>query len=125
MLVFHTGGSMKKLSTIAVFFLVFLFWTTPTHAEPGWASNVLIVGAERDYVKSLPIELRPYRPFHFYGNTVRRLHYRGYALPACYDIHNGMAALMRIDVNNGAIEVGNITKATTVTDLTNSILAFE
>lgn len=28
---------------------------------------------DRDWIRSLPIEMRPNRPFHFYGNTVRRL----------------------------------------------------
>ena len=86
---------MKNLRTGVVFLFVLLSWTTQAKAEPGWASNVIIRGAERDYVKSLPIELRPYRPFHFYGNTVRRIHYRGNALPTMFDLRNGTRALMR------------------------------
>lgn len=42
---------------------------------------------------ALPITERPYRPLHFYGNTVRRLHYRGQALPAPRDLTEGIRAL--------------------------------
>lgn len=42
----------------------------------GWAPNPLIVGAERQHIKSMHILQRPNRPLHFYGNTVRFLHYR-------------------------------------------------
>ncbi|WP_437226863.1 hypothetical protein SH661x_000050 [Planctomicrobium sp. SH661] len=38
-------------------------------------------GALREQLDATPIELRPYRPFHFYGNTVRRVHYRGTPFP--------------------------------------------
>lgn len=50
-------------------------------AEPGWAPFVIARGEERQIIRSLPIEQRPYRPLHFYGNTVRRMHYRGMPLP--------------------------------------------
>ena len=46
-------------------------------AEPGWSPVVIPTGAYREQIKSMPIEQRPYRPFHFYGNTVRRSYYRG------------------------------------------------
>jgi hypothetical protein len=42
-------------------------------AEPGWAPFVIARGEERQIIRSLPIEQRPYRPLHFYGNTVRRI----------------------------------------------------
>lgn len=50
-------------------------------AEPGWAPFVIARGEQRQIIRSLPIEQRPYRPLHFYGNTVRRMHYRGMPLP--------------------------------------------
>lgn len=50
--------------------------------EPGWAGRIVVTGHERDVVKSTPIEMRPYRPLHVYGNTVRRRYYHGTALPA-------------------------------------------
>lgn len=45
-------------------------------AEPGWSPVVLPTGAYRKRIKSMPIHQRPYRPFHFYGNAVRRNYYR-------------------------------------------------
>lgn len=44
----------------------------------GWAPQTM-AGAERAYIRSLPLLLRPNRPGHFYGNTVRYLHYRNMA----------------------------------------------
>ena len=60
--------------------------------EPSWTHGVVRTGPERDAIKSLPITARPYRPLHFYGNTVRRLHYRGTALPAPRDVVGAGAA---------------------------------
>ena len=48
-------------------------------AEPGWSPIVLPTGQYRQRIKSMPIEQRPYRPLHFYGNTVRRNYYRNVA----------------------------------------------
>lgn len=45
--------------------------------EPGWSPVVIPTGDYREQIKSMPIEARPYRPLHFYGNSVRRNHYRG------------------------------------------------
>lgn len=42
----------------------------------GWTANPLIIGHERKVVKSKPIVERPNRLLHFYGNTVRFIHYR-------------------------------------------------
>jgi hypothetical protein len=45
-------------------------------------SNVIIARGEyREQIKSQDILHRPNRPGHFYGNTVRRRHYYGTALP--------------------------------------------
>jgi hypothetical protein len=55
-------------------------------SEPGWSPVIIARGEYREQVKSLPMELRPYRPLHFYGNTARRIHYRGTPLPAPRDI---------------------------------------
>lgn len=50
-------------------------------AEPGWSPVIIATGQYRKQIQSTPIEHRPYRPLHFYGNTIRRLHHRGTALP--------------------------------------------
>ncbi len=41
---------------------------SPTGFDP----RVITFGAEREQIKNTPIERRPYRPLHVYGNTVRR-----------------------------------------------------
>lgn len=45
--------------------------------NPGWSPTIIATGQYRDQLKSMPIEQRPYRPLHFYGNSVRRNYYRG------------------------------------------------
>ncbi|MBM4023300.1 MAG: hypothetical protein FJ284_13890 [Planctomycetes bacterium] len=42
----------------------------------GFDPRIVTFGDARDEVKSTPITQRPYRPLHFYGNTVRRRHQR-------------------------------------------------
>lgn len=67
-----------------------------SHGEPGWVHGVIRVGEERDAIKSLPMTERPYRPLHFYGNTVRRMHYRGTAIPAPRNVVGaGAATILR------------------------------
>lgn len=53
--------------------------TDSVQAAPptGWDSTIILRGAERAAVKSMPIEKRPNRPLHIYGNTIRRMEYRG------------------------------------------------
>ena len=55
-------------------------------SEPGWYPYTFARGTDRDVIKSTPMHLRPYRPFHFYGNTQRRAYYRGNPLPTIRDI---------------------------------------
>jgi len=62
--------------------------------EPKWQGNVIARGAERAKIESTPILERPYRPLHFYGNTVRRRHYRGTALPSAKDLTGASSALL-------------------------------
>lgn len=52
-----------------------------TATGPGWSPNIIATGPQREHLRSLPIEQRPNRPLHFYGNTVRRLHHQGTVLP--------------------------------------------
>jgi hypothetical protein len=42
----------------------------------GFDPRVVTFGSERDQIKSTPIEKRPNRPLHVYGNSVRRRHAR-------------------------------------------------
>lgn len=55
-------------------------------SEPGWTTGV--IKSEQTRRSEPEILLRPYRPLHFYGNTVRRMHYRGRALPNLRDMRN-------------------------------------
>lgn len=57
-----------------------------TAAEPGWESGIIRFGAEREQIRKMHVLDRPYRLFHVYGNTVRRLYYRGQLLPSFEDV---------------------------------------
>lgn len=70
-------------------FLVFCVATlaTPTNSEaissqPGWSPVIVATGNYRQQLQATPIEYRPNRPLHIYGNTVRRRHHQGNYLPA-------------------------------------------
>ncbi len=69
--------------------------TTALADEPRWASEVMVNESVRTRVEATPVVERPYRPFHFYGNTVRRMHYRGTPVPSPSDVTQGMRALTR------------------------------
>jgi hypothetical protein len=62
--------------------------------EPGWKGTVIARGELRQEIQSTPIVERPYRPLHFYGNTVRREYYRGVAMPLPRDFVNGTRAFI-------------------------------
>lgn len=49
--------------------------------QPDWSPTIIARGEERQQIRATPIEQRPNRPLHFYGNTVRRIHYRGTPVP--------------------------------------------
>ncbi len=67
----------------------------PAAAEPNWSSSVLPIGAEAQQIRQMDILNRPYRPGHFYGNTVRRMHYRGRPWPLPRDFGRAGGALFR------------------------------
>ena len=71
-------------------------------AEPGWSPVVFATGDYREQLEKTPIVNRPYRPFHFYGNTVRRRHYRGTALPMPRDLVT--AGLFPVMLRNQSVE---------------------
>ncbi len=81
---------MKKLC-LALLFCGFAATVSVENAraeEPGWSCVVIATGEYREQIKATPIEMRPYRPFHFYGNTVRRKYHRGTALPVPRSLAN-------------------------------------
>ncbi len=63
--------------------------------EPGWSGSIIAFGQEREQIEATPIIYRSYRPFHFYGNTVRRRHYRGTTVPRPADVVRGSAAIVQ------------------------------
>ena len=63
--------------------------------EPSWYPYTIARGMDRDWIRETPIELRPYRPFHFYGNTQRRRFYRGNPLPQARDYRDTFRSLIR------------------------------
>jgi hypothetical protein len=72
------------------------FCTKPGRTEPGWTGRVLKVGADKEMSDATPIELRPYRPLHVYGNTTRRQYYRGNPLPMPYDLSDAIYAFFYV-----------------------------
>jgi hypothetical protein len=54
--------------------------------EPGWSRRVVVRGAQRQELRSKRLIDRPYRPLHFYGNTVRRVYHRGTIRPTLNDL---------------------------------------
>lgn len=74
-------------------------------AEPSWTANVVTPPHLRRAVAATPIEQRPYRPFHVYGNTVRRLYYHDRLLPTPWELAHASRVLVRRETA-GAGRVG-------------------
>ncbi len=72
---------MRMLSAV----MLIVMMATPLAAEPSWSGSVIARGPQRERLLATPITERPYRPFHFYGNAVRRNYHRGTILPAPRD----------------------------------------
>lgn len=70
-------------------------WVNSGRPEPGWSDEIIVTGPAREALQSLHILDRPYRPGHFYGNTVRRLHYRSQLLPSLPEIGYAWCAVFR------------------------------
>ena len=86
--------SLKSLP-LAALVLTTLCLGSATAQEPGWASEVVLPATTQRRIDAMPIHQRPYRPLHFYGNTVRRMRYRGRVLPTRNDLRNTRLHLMR------------------------------
>ncbi|MCH5374470.1 MAG: hypothetical protein JJ992_10865 [Planctomycetes bacterium] len=63
--------------------------------EPDWRGVIVARGETRQEIESTDILVRPYRPLHFYGNTLRRRYYRGWATPLPQDVVQGARAFVR------------------------------
>ena len=84
------------LATIAIV-VSFLFGSSAA-AEPHWHPQVFLRGEAKAIKDATPIIYRSYRPLHFYGNTVRRLYYRGRVLPTLYDLRQTARGLIGVPV---------------------------
>ena len=73
---------------------MFCFSSMSQAQEPGWTGKIVKLGVDKEISDATPILLRPYRPLHFYGNTVRRAHYRGSPFPTPYDVVDAANALI-------------------------------
>jgi hypothetical protein len=60
--------------------------------EPGWTGHVVVPQAEEAVRQATPIVDRPYRPLHFYGNTIRRMHYHGRVRPTAPELRESFQA---------------------------------
>ena len=79
----------RRLWLVGCFCVVSGLSSTMAHAgEPGYAGQVVLAGPDREAKNRTDILQRPYRPLHFYGNTVRRVHYRGQLLPRSRDFRS-------------------------------------
>lgn len=72
-----------KTATLIGLVLVSLTYMgeTTEAQDTGYYPYVFARGNDRQRIRSMPIELRPNRPFHFYGNSVRRRYYGRPAIP--------------------------------------------
>ncbi len=78
--------NLLKLSIALVVSLALFPAASLFAGEPGWTNRVIMTGAERAHYKKIPIQFRPYRPLHVYGNMVRRRYYRGQTAPRVRDV---------------------------------------
>jgi len=88
-------GPIMKPRTILLLCTLFAILPATSHAETSWTTRIIKRGPDRQTTNSMPITQRPNRPFHFYGNTVRRIHYRGVARPKLKDIRNTLVYAVR------------------------------
>lgn len=51
-------------------------------ANTGFDPRIIVFGDERERIQNTPIEQRPNRPLHFYGNSVRRRSTRTVSRPS-------------------------------------------
>ena len=86
---------MLSRRTVAIATVCILLTTSTARSqEPPWTGPVIARGLDRAAIKSIDMLQRPYRPFHFYGNTLRRAYYRGQALPTPSDVAQAIKVLV-------------------------------
>lgn len=84
----------RKVIFASVLVASFFFGTKSQAQEPGWTGRIVKMGVDKEISDATPILNRPYRPLHFYGNTVRRAHYRGNPFVMPRDLVNATRAFI-------------------------------
>lgn len=67
---------MRTLIFAALVAAAVLPCPTVDAAGTGFDPRIVTFGEAREQIKATPIEQRPYRPLHVYGNSLRRRHSR-------------------------------------------------
>ena len=68
--------SLLVLTLFATFILSSFATANGQTSQKGYYPYVIARGQDREMIRSMPIEQRPTRPLHIYGNMVRRTTYR-------------------------------------------------
>jgi hypothetical protein len=84
----------NRITLLTFLGLIVLSVAPAFSGEPNWQGTVVARGPQRVQIQSTDMVRRPYRPLHFYGNTVRRRHYRGTAIPQPKDFFQGLNSLI-------------------------------
>jgi hypothetical protein len=61
----------SRVALIAAFLLIFVAGSPDQTTANEWSPVIIARGSYRSQLRSMPIEKRPYRPLHVYGNAVR------------------------------------------------------
>ncbi|MCC9642227.1 hypothetical protein LOC71_08070 [Rhodopirellula sp. JC740] len=80
---FNSGLLSKSMLLSAAFVGMHALGQSGSAVAEEWSAVVLPTGAYRDQIQATPIEQRPGRLFHVYGNTVRMLD-RSSEVPVTY-----------------------------------------
>jgi len=84
-----------KFGIVCILTVVSGLAANDVRAQDNWYPHVIARGSDREAIKQLPIESRPNRPLHFYGNTVRRRIQRANPGPASRDLFRPNNSLIR------------------------------
>lgn len=82
-----------RLWTLFLAAVIVLFASASYAQEPRWTGVIFADAQMQQQLDAMPIVERPYRPFHFYGNAVRRAYYRGTPLPEPRDFIDALNAM--------------------------------
>ena len=84
---------MFRRLLVAIAFMV-LSAASSAQAARRWERNTFSNTRRRAQIKSMHILNRPNRPGHFYGNTVRRLHFEDRLFPSVRELGEGLRTLV-------------------------------